>query len=261
MLASAAIFMMASCTTNRGSLSYFEDIKDKTQGTLPLASFAPTIEPDDELFINVSSVVPEATLMYNLPQASYAVIGEQTEQSQLHMLTYVVTSKGDIDMPVLGKVHVAGLTTEQLAQKLTDEISKSVSDPVVTVTLVNFKVNVAGEVRTPGRIEVNGNRISVLDAISAAGDLTEYGERSNVLVIREENGQRTFGRLNLNSSESLNSPYYYLKQNDYVYVEPNQIRQENSKYNQNNAFKLTVTSTVVSAASVIASLIIALTVK
>lgn len=261
LLASAALFMMASCSSNRGSLTYFNDIKDKTSGVLPLASYAPAIEPDDELFINVSSALPEASQIYNLPQASYAVVGEQTEQSRQYTLTYVVSQDGDINMPMLGKIHVAGMTTEQLAQKLTDKISEGVKDPVVTVTLVNFKVNVAGEVRTPGRIEVNGNRISVLDALTAAGDLTEYGERSNVLVIREENGQRTFGRLNLNSSESLNSPYYYLKQNDYVYVEPNQIRQDNSKYNQNNAFKLTVTSTIVSAASVIASLIIALTVK
>ena len=103
--------------------------------------------------------------------------------------------------------------------------------------------------------------MTVLDALAAAGDLTEYGERSNVLIIREENGERKFAHLDLNSSETLTSPYYYLQQNDYVYVAPNKVRQANSKYNQNNAYKLSVTSTIVSAASVIASLVIALTVK
>lgn len=103
--------------------------------------------------------------------------------------------------------------------------------------------------------------MSVLDALALAGDITEYGERSNVLVIREENGKRTYAHLNLNSAESLNSPYFYLKQNDYVYVTPNKIKQSNSQYNTNNSYKLSVISTIVSASSVVASLIIALVVK
>lgn len=134
-------------------------------------------------------------------------------------------------------------------------------DPQVYVQLVNFVVNVAGEVKNPGQIPVKRNRMTILDALSAAGDLTEYGERSNVLIIREENGERKFAHLDLNSSDLLTSPYYYLQQNDYIYVEPNKIREANSKYNQNNSYKLSLTSTIVSAASVIASLVIALTVK
>ncbi len=153
------------------------------------------------------------------------------------------------------------MTTEQLTDMLVQKISADVKDPVVTVRLANFTVVVAGEVKTPKTISVDRNRISVLDALAAAGDLTEYGERSNVLVIREEGGKRTYAHLDLNSSETLSSPYYYLKQNDYVYVAPNKVRQANSKYNQNNAFKLSVISTIVSASSVIASLVIALTVK
>ncbi|MDE5750479.1 MAG: SLBB domain-containing protein, partial [Duncaniella sp.] len=132
----------------------------------------------------------------------------------------------------------------------------------VTVNLMNFTVNVAGEVKEPGRIHVDGNRITILDALTAAGDLTEFGERSRVLVIREQpDGTRQFAHLDLNSSKIVESPYYYLQQNDYVYVEPNKIRQQNSKYNQNSAFKLQVVSTIVSVASVIASLVIALAVK
>ena len=175
--------------------------------------------------------------------------------------TYVVDSKGDINFPELGKIHVAGMDVEQLQAELTNRISRDVNDPLVRVELVNFNVNVAGEVAKPGTVAVKRNRFSILDALSAAGDLTPYGERSNVLIIREENGERKYAHVDLNSSALLTSPYYYVKQNDYIYVEPNNVRQSNSKYNQDNAFKLSVVSTVVSAASVIASLVIALTVK
>ena len=153
------------------------------------------------------------------------------------------------------------MTTEQLADELTHRISRDVQDPIVRVELLNFKVIVAGEVAKPAAVKVSNSRMTILEAISEAGDLTPYGRRDNVLVIREENGKRTYARVDLSSKDLLNSPYYYLKQNDYIYVEPNDIREANSRYNQDNAYKLSVTSTIVSAASVIASLVIALTVK
>lgn len=108
---------------------------------------------------------------------------------------------------------------------------------------------------------VKGQRLTILEALAQAGDLTPYGERSNILIIREKDGKREYGRINLNSSEALTSPYYYLQPKDYVYVTPNKVRQSNAKYNQDNAFKLSVISTIVSATSVVASLIIALAVK
>ena len=175
--------------------------------------------------------------------------------------TYVVNSDGDIYFPVLGKIHVSGMTTEQLQAYLTERISHDVEDPVVNVRIANFEVVVGGEVKSPKKIRVNRNRYSVLDALGDAGDPTEYGERSNVLLVREENGRREYHRLNLNSSDILSSPYFYLQQNDYIYVEPNAVRQANSKYNQHNSFKLSVISTIVSASSVVASLVIALAVK
>lgn len=228
---------------------------------MPKADYLPVIEPDDELYITVNSVNPSATAIYNLPLANPAYNWGMSQTGIDKQMTYVVSSKGDINFPVLGTIHVAGMTTEQLREDLIKRLSANVADPMVYVGLVNFKVNVAGEVKNPGQIELKGNRCSILDALTAAGDLTEYGERSNVLVIREENGERRFAHLDLNSSDVLTSPYYYVKQNDYIYVEPNAIRQSNSKYNQNNAFKLSVISTIVSASSVIASLVIALTVK
>ena len=207
------------------------------------------------------SEVPEAAAAYNLPLVNPATRETLIQTTTPRVQTYIVDNQGNIDFPIVGRIHVAGMTCEQLKDFLTQKISADVKDPLVYVTLVNFKVVVAGEVNKPGTISVTGNRFSILDALGEAGDLTPYGERSNVLLIREENGQRKFVHLDLNSSETLTSPYFFLKQNDYVYVEPNKVRQANSKYNQDNAYKLTVISTVVSAASVIASLVIALTVK
>ncbi|MBD5215823.1 MAG: polysaccharide export protein [Bacteroidales bacterium] len=254
-----ATLALASCSSRKSTLPYFNDIITVTEGTLPAASYLPEIQPDDELLITVSSANPAATALYNLPMATNAPSDELSVTGQARQLTYFVDSQGDITMPQLGKIHVAGMTTEQLQAELTKMISRDVRDPMVVVRLMNFTVSVGGEVRSPKSIKVPGNRITVLEALAAAGDMTEYGQRSNVLVIREENGERTFAHLDLNSAEALASPYYYLQQNDYVYVAPNSIRQANSKYNTNNSFKLQVTSTIVSAVSVIASLIIALT--
>ncbi len=255
------LISFVSCSTKKTVLPYFTDISAVKEGTLPGDNYLAKIQPDDELFISVTSSSPEATAVYNLPLSNPAtkdILGNYISPS---VQTYVVDSKGDILFPEIGKIHVAGMDVEQLREKLVSEISRDVNDPVVRVELVNFKVNVAGEVARPGQIDVNRNRFTILDALSAAGDLTQYGERSNVLVIREENGEKKYAHLDLNSSEVLTSPYYYVKQNDYIYVEPNKVRQSNSTYNQDNAFKLSVVSTVVSAASVIASLVIALTVK
>lgn len=241
----AAIVLAATVTSCKApqSLAYFENADSlKTVGTTAL-DYAVKIRPADELIITVNSIVPEATAAYNLPQ------------------TYVVDTDGEITMPVIGKIHAAGMTTKGLGDYLTEKISKEVDSPVVRVQLANFRVNVLGEVKRPGAIEAKSERFTIFDALAAAEDMTEYGERTNVMVIREENGQRAYHRVNLKDARIVDSPYYYLQQNDVVYVEPNQIKAGNAKYSQNNAFKVTVVSTIVSAVSVIASLVIALAVK
>lgn len=262
-LLSGIIFavMLSSCTSTKTVLPYFTDISTVKEGSFQTGEYSPEIKPDDELLITVSSLNPEATAIYNLPLSNPAKRTDMFKTGTPSQQTYMVNANGDINMPELGTVKVAGKTVEQLQEYLTAEISKDVEDPLVTVSLVNFHVVVGGEVKTPKSINVTRSRFSILDALAEAGDLTEYGERSNVLLVREENGERKFVHLDLNSSETLASPYFYLRQNDYIYVEPNKIRQANSKYNQNNSFKLSVISTIVSATSVIASLVIALTVK
>lgn len=262
LLPTALVLLACACNNNKTVLPYFTDIQNIREGVIPVEDYRPVIKPDDELLITVSAENMEAAVEFNLPAyIAPAETGPTTVGTMQMFQTYRVSSKGDISFPKLGEIHVAGMTLEDLKDYLKKSISKYIENPDINVRFAEFKISVAGEVLQPGRYDITGTRFSLLDALAAAGDLTPYGERSNVLLIREENGERKFVHLDLNSSETLKSPYFYLKQNDYIYVAPNDVRQSNSKYDQNNAYKLTMTSTIVSAASVIASLVIALTVK
>lgn len=259
-----------SCSAPKYSLPQFIDItninaenfKGAKTGDLGKGSYLPLIKPDDELVITVNSTDPRATAHYNIPSVNPAVKEDLISQTSPRVQTYIVDSKGNITMPIIGELHVSGLNVEQIADLVRAKVSEEVVDPVVNVSLINFSVTVTGEVKLPGNIKVNSLRFSILDALAAAGDITQYGLRENVLVVREDtNGERKYALLDLTSSDIFESPYFYLTPNDVIYVSPNKIIQDNSKYNQNNAFKLSVISTIVSASSVIASLIIALTVK
>jgi polysaccharide export outer membrane protein len=268
--AAIAALAITSCSSQKTVLPYFTDLPQ--EGQVLQGDYTMTIVPDDELLINVSAEESSAVEPFTVPFQRQRVndfndaqsIQSQVQTRRATSLTYMpykVNREGFINFPVLGQIHVEGMTLSQLSNYLTEKISLSVKDPIVSVELTNFHVNVMGEVTSPGSRLVNRERYSILDAIADAGDLTPYGERSSVLLIREENGQRTYHRLNLNSSEVLSSPYFYLKQNDVVYVEPNNIRQANAKVDQDKSFKLSMTSVIVSAASVVASLIIALVAK
>lgn len=255
------VVITVSCGTTRSSLTYFEDIKETQEGVMTNVIPQLRIVPDDALLITVNSAEPEATAIYNMPLVNPSERGNRTLYNVPQQQTYIVSSKGDINFPVLGKIHVEGMTTEELAAYIAGRIEKDVIDPFVRVELQNFRVQVIGEVMKPGPVKVEGERLTVLDALSAAGDLTPYGERNNVLLVRQEEGINKYYHLNLNDSKTLSSPLFYLKQNDVIIVEPNDIRKANSKYNQDNAYKLSVISTIVSAVSVVASLTIALAVK
>lgn len=258
-IAAALTLSITGCSSSKkNALTYFQNIDSISNASITTGDYKVKIEPADELFISVNSLVPAASAPYNLPLANPATSGTIPMNEQPRQSTYKVDTAGNIIMPVLGKVHVEGLTTTQLADKLTKMVENEVKDPMVTVELLNFRINVLGEVNAPGGKRINRERYSILDAIADAGDLNAYGQRENVILIREENGKRTYHKFNLNDASTLSSPYFYLKQNDVVYVEPNKIKQENAKYNTNNAFKISVISTIVSACSVVASLLIAL---
>lgn len=219
------------------------------------------IVSDDALLITVNSEVPDASAPYNVPLFNPQARGENTYTTTLAQPSYIVDSNGDIKMPVIGTVHAAGMTTRELAEEITSRVAADIADPYVRVELLNFNVHVLGEVAKPQSIKVDKERFSILEALAAAGDLTPYGDRSTVLLIRQEDGVNRYHHLNLNDAQLLSSPYFYLQQNDVIVVEPNNIRKANARYNQDNSYKLSVISTIVSASSVVASLAIALATK
>lgn len=255
----ALVAALASCSSNkRSKFVYFQDMD--TAPNVELLDYQNHIKNGDELYITVNSADPLATAIYNVPLSNPASDADLGGVSQPRLQTYVVDTDGNIQFPVLGNLHVAGMTTAEVRKMLEGLISKDVTDPIVKVAFDNFIINVAGEVRNPRQIYVNRPRFSILDALSASGDLTPYGRRDNILVVREEvDGTRTSARIDLTKSDIFESPYFYMQQNDYVYVEPTEVREDNAEYNQNNAFKLSVISTITGTCSVIASLVIALT--
>lgn len=260
-IAIAVMTLICSCRTNN-QLAYFKNLPKDVVDVVaqsPQGDYSLKIVPDDELLITVTSLSPAASSMFNLPMANVATRGESQVTGNVAMQTYIVDSQGDIRFPQLGKLHVSGLTTGQLTDMLVERISSEVEAPLVRVEIINFAINVMGEVRQPGRYTIKTESVTVLDALAMAGDLTEYGKRNNVVLIRREGDKTIYHRFDLQDVESMNTPYFYLRQNDVVYVEPDKVRADNAKYNTNNSFKMSVISTVVSAVSVIASLIIALT--
>lgn len=253
---------LCACTSTKHDLTMFEDLQQSQSGTLATLAHSTKIEPESELIITVNSEVPQATAEYNLPYTNPATPGSTELKSTNQLQTYIVDERGDIVFPKLGTIHVAGMTQMELRDYLTQRIGQTVKDPIVTVQLGGYQVSVIGEVNAPQTIGTKAERFSILDAISHCGGLSDYGRRDDVLVMRRTaDNQIEYGHLNLQSSSVTQSPYFWLKHNDVVIVSPNGIKQDNSKYNQNNGYKLSVISTVVSAASVVASLIIALAIK
>ena len=254
----AAIVLAATVTSCKApqSLAYFENADSlKTVGTTAL-DYAVKIRPADELIITVNSIVPEATAAYNLPLVNPSLEGEVGVSSTPQNQTYVVDTEGEITMPVIGKIHAAGMTTKGLGDYLTEKISKEVDSPVVRVQLANFRVNVLGEVKRPGAIEAKSERFTIFDALAAAEDMTEYGERTNVMVIREENGQRAYHRVNLKDARIVDSPYYYLQQNDLVYVSPNNKRKREANATGNTFNSPSIWISIASLLTTITALIL-----
>lgn len=260
-----ALALLTSCGSQKPSMTYFNNISATQSGQLGNVDYELRIVPDDELDISVTSINPAATLIYNLPTGYTQTIDPTTHlptyTPTADTRAYLVSASGDINFPVLGKLHVAGMTTTQLAEMIEKRIAPEVEEPIVTVKLRNFKVSVLGEVGRPGVVQASGERFSILDAIARSGDLNQYAVRDNVLLIREVNGKKEYHHLNLEDSEVFSSPYFYLQQNDMIIVEPNDVRRSNATYNVNNAYRIQVTSAIISACSVIASLVIALAIK
>lgn len=246
------VLLLTACTSSKKIL-YLQDVQPLKQQDIE-NQYEVKIHNDDLLAIMVNSKNPELALPFNLPLVSYQV-GYQSGYNQ-RILGYLVDSDGDIDFPILGKIHVAGMTRKELTgylkQRLIDE--DYIKDPIVTVQFLNFKISVMGEVNRPGSFDISSDRITLLEALSKAGDLTIYGRRDRVAVIREVDGVRTILYHDLRSSDIFQSPCYYLQQNDIVYVEPNKAKTGQSRINQNNS--VSVWTSVISVLTSIVTLIL-----
>ncbi len=212
------VLLVVSASCSKRNLVYFSDMATLEPPTAVKNFTSPKIQPDDILSISVSSLSPESNVLFNnvlLPSTGNTnTIAEKINEG------YLVDKSGEINFPVIGKVALAGLTKEEAQDKMTDLIKAHVKNPIVNVRFKNFKVTVIGEVFKPASFVVETEKINVLEALGLAGDMTAFGKRDNVLIIREKDGVRTTTRLNLNSKSVLTSPYFYLQQNDIVYVEP-----------------------------------------
>lgn len=246
------VLLLTACTSSKKIL-YLQDVQPLKQQDIE-NQYEVKIHNDDLLAIMVNSKNPELALPFNMPLISYQ-LGYQNNYTQ-RILGYLVDSDGNIDFPILGKIHAAGMTRKELTtylkQRLIDE--DYIKDPVVTVQFLNFKISVMGEVNRPGSFDINSDRITLLEALSKAGDLTIYGRRDRVAVIREVDGVRTILYHDLRSSDIFQSPCYYLQQNDIVYVEPNKAKTGQSRINQNNS--VSVWTSVLSVLTSIATLIL-----
>ena len=251
-----AVLICSACTSTQ-KVIYLQDVQPLKQQVIE-QKYEMVVQEDDLLFIAVNSKDPELALPFNMPTVTYQLGSASATMGQQKVLGYLVDTDGNIDFPILGKIKVAGMTRKELTDYLKQSLIKKdlLKDPIVTVQYLNFKVSVMGEVSSPGSFNISSDRITLLEALSMAGDLTIYGRRDRVAVIREEEGKRTILYHDLRSSDIFNSPCYYLRQNDIVYVEPNKAKAGQSGINQNNSVGVwfSAVSVLVSLVSMIVTL-------
>jgi polysaccharide export outer membrane protein len=258
-LALGLILYLTSCGTPKGVL-YFQGVDSLTEEQIARMeqTYTSRIAPDDMLTITVTAWDPSVVTPFNPPVWAYAVQGEVTVRNAEQLHTYLVDSDGNIVFPVLGKVKAAGLSKQELAACLEEQVAHYVKDALVNVQIVNYRVSVIGEVARPGTLTVPNERISILDAIGRSGDLTINAKRTNILIIRDTDGKKEFGRVDLTDPSVFMSPYFYLRQNDMVYVEPNRPKQRNYNITQSQTFTVSIVSTLLTTVSVITTVLVAL---
>lgn len=241
------ISMITSCGSSK-DFAYFQD-ELLTDGYIDSTPEQLIYKPDDILTINVTAADPIAAKPFNL-----SVVSESEDlisaSGSSKMQTYLVDYNGNIEFPVLGTLKIAGMTRIQLTNMLKERISEYATNPIINIRLINFTVTVIGEVSDPGTFTIQKERISLPEALGLANDLTIYGKRQNVLLIREVDGKKKFAKIDLTSVNAVSSPLYYLQQNDLIYVEPNKARVRSSSYNQNNAILISAIATLTTIAAV-----------
>lgn len=261
--------LLTACSTPK-DIAYFQDLSDKMEIITTSASMI-KVEPGDKLSIVVKSKDPALAELFNLNVVTSRLgqgggsasnnnsteLRSYSTQSE-GLSDYTVSSEGNIDFPILGKLHIEGMTRQEVAGYIKGELMgrNLVKDPTVTVEFLSAGVNVLGEVNRPGRYDINKDRITILDAIALAGDLNINGQRTNVRVLREENGKVVSYIVDLTDAQGLlSSPVYYMKQNDVIYVEPNGLRKRTTVNNANNVMNASFWVSIASAIASIAVLI------
>ncbi len=242
-----ALLIATSCGTPK-NVAYFQDLNNNPDTVITLQNRVITVKPTDKIYIGVKSKDQQISQLFNLTGSNSSSSSNVSKDAYY----YTVDSKGNIDFPVLGTVHVANLSREQVAEKIKKALidASLVKDPVVTVGLSNLHYSVMGEVNHPGQFAIEDEKVTILDAISNAGDLTITGVRDDVMVLRQENGHQKIYKINLCSGKDVfSSPVYYLQQNDVVYVSPNNTKKRTSTVNgntiQSTGFWLSVSSLAV----------------
>ncbi len=228
------LLFLSSCRSTQQEVTYFQDLEINrpvlvdTVGTIRM-------EADDQISIIVTCKDPELTALFNLVSPQYYLGGANSSSSYNRVSYYTIDANGYIDFPVIGKVHVAGLTRQEVADKVKDLLVKSgqIANPVVTVEFANLTFSILGEVKSAGKYNITRNRTTILDAISMAGDLNITGLRGPIYLIREKNGKRITYNVDVRSKDLFKSPAYYIKQNDVIYIRPNKMRAGQSTINEN----------------------------
>lgn len=249
-VAFAIVTMLGSCGSYK-QVAYFQNI-DSLNLSASKMLYDATIKPKDQLSIIVKTTDEKVSEPFNIFNSKMSNMGGQNQNLQ----SYLVDNNGDIEFPVVGKIHVLGLTSRQCEELIRAKISPylaATEHPLVTVRLGSFRVVVLGEVGSPGAISVPYEKMSVVEAIAQSGDLGLQGKRKNILLIREDaTGMKSAHRMDLTDANIINSPYYYLQQNDIVYVQPNSVKAKNSAIGSST----TIWFSFVSIATSLASLLI-----
>ncbi|MBQ3248289.1 MAG: polysaccharide export protein [Alistipes sp.] len=251
------VVMLCACNAQRRVL-YLQDVESGSEIVLP-ENYIIRLKPLDQITVVVNSKNPELAMPFNTSTSYNALNGTVTNstanESSLQVLT--VDSKGYIALPVIGKVKVGGLTREEAEAKIEKMIidGEYIADPKVNVRFANLTVSIIGEVTKPGRYNINKDQLTIFEALALAGDMTIYGNREDVAIIREKEGKSIVTKLDLRSQDIFSSPYFYIEQNDVIIVSPNKYKAATAEINQNRSFWISLTSTAISLATLVITIL------
>lgn len=258
LIAGLCVFLLSGCSSYK-NVPYLQDaeVVNNLQKELPM--YDAKIMPKDLLTITVNTTIPEAAAPFNLTvQSAYNVAKNNSLNGQSTLQQYLVSNEGTIDFPVLGRLQVGGLTKSEAENLIREKLGAYLKEtPIVTVRMTNYKISVLGEVAHPGMFTINNEKVNIFEALALAGDLTIWGQRDNVKLIRENAiGQREIINLNLNKADIITSPYYYLHQNDILYVTPNKTKAKSSDIGQSTSLWFSGTSIFVSLINILITFLV-----